>query len=214
MATDNDKIVLSFYESLIRKSDIDILLSNNWLNDQIISFYFEYLEKNIYQHDKHILFISPEVTQCIKIIGENEIKLFLEPLNAKSKLFIFFPLNDNTNDTAGGTHWSLLIYSRPKNTFYYLDSLMTINCSVDYNNFIKHIERDLEIGTPDIKVLNCLQQVNGYDCGIHVLCAVDNIARHIKNTGYVEGYEKLTYDIIQNKRRELLGIIQTMGGKF
>ena len=107
-----DPVVLSYDESLLRKSDVELLHGPYWLNDNIISFYFEYL-KNTFKNAPQMLFVSPEVTQCIKIIPGSQMKVFLDPLDAANKHFIFFALNDNEKpQSGGGTHWSLLLYSR------------------------------------------------------------------------------------------------------
>lgn len=106
--------VLSYNESLLRKSDVDLLKGPHWLNDTIISFYFEYLEIECFKGDKKLIFVSPEVTQCIKISPLRELKIFLDPLvNEKvNPKFIFFALNDNEQtEYSGGSHWSLLAYS-------------------------------------------------------------------------------------------------------
>lgn len=36
-----DEIVLSFHDSLLRKSDLSLLEEGRWLNDRIIGFMFE-----------------------------------------------------------------------------------------------------------------------------------------------------------------------------
>lgn len=41
MAESADQIVLSFYDSLLRRSDVELLQNCGWLNDRIIAFYFE-----------------------------------------------------------------------------------------------------------------------------------------------------------------------------
>ena len=41
----SDKIVLSYYDSLIRESDFSLLDAPQWLNDKVIGFYFELVEK-------------------------------------------------------------------------------------------------------------------------------------------------------------------------
>lgn len=96
-----DPVILSFNESLLRASDVHLLQGPYWLNDQIISFYLEYLEKVVYADEDRFLFVSPEVTQCIKIVSAPEVPIFLEPLRANQRHFIFFPLNDNDLDSAG-----------------------------------------------------------------------------------------------------------------
>ncbi|KAJ8301665.1 hypothetical protein KUTeg_020652 [Tegillarca granosa] len=68
MAEEDDDVVLSFYDSLLRKSDVKLLEDSHWLNDNLIAFCFEYFEREQFNHsaDK-IALISPDVTQYIKL---------------------------------------------------------------------------------------------------------------------------------------------------
>lgn len=59
-------IILNFKDTLLHQSDVELLNGPHWLNDNIITFYFEYLEKAAYKSEKDLLFISPEVVQCLK----------------------------------------------------------------------------------------------------------------------------------------------------
>lgn len=53
-----DKIILSYYDACLYESDYSILKADNsWLNDRIISFYFEYLQRAVYENGK-VLFIG------------------------------------------------------------------------------------------------------------------------------------------------------------
>lgn len=127
-STLDDAVILNYYETLLHKSDRDLIAGPFWLNDTVISFYFEFLEKEQFPHEKDLLFISPEVTQCLKMVSEREVSVFLDPLEVSSKSFIFFAVNDNESaDRAGGSHWSLLVYSRPEKQFFHLDSLPNHN---------------------------------------------------------------------------------------
>ena len=65
--------------------------------------------------------ISPEVTHFIKLRhdeedegdGELPLEIFLEPLKLHEKNFVFLAINDQSDSSsAGGSHWSLLLYSR------------------------------------------------------------------------------------------------------
>ncbi|KAI9330669.1 hypothetical protein DFJ73DRAFT_88381 [Zopfochytrium polystomum] len=51
-------------------------------------------------------------------------------LNLQKSDFVFIPVNDNEQNTAGGSHWSLLIYSRSANCYYYYDSMGRANYEV------------------------------------------------------------------------------------
>lgn len=206
---DMDHIALSFYESLLKDSDVKLLTGPYWLNDQIISFYMEYMEHVTFaaQHQE-LLFVSPEVTQCIKLVEPAEISIFLEPLQANAKSFIFFALNDHGQDSVGGTHWTLLVFSRPENTFYHFDSAFASSCSPSCEQFSQRI--GLVIGCkPGAKMINakCLQQTNNYDCGVHVLCNVENVAGHVSMFGQIDGVPLLKESCVKTKRSQILKII-------
>ena len=205
---END-IVLSFHNSLLRKSDVDLLLGPHWLNDQIISFYLQYLENVTYKDDKSLLFMSPEVTQCLKFVSRDEMSIFFEPLNAEQATFIFFPLNDNEDVSVGGSHWSLIVFSRPEKKFFNFDSASNSNLksSQRFVNAIKSVLNASDAQLINQSRANCLQQANGYDCGIHVLCNIEKIAKHADKFDSVYGVGKLEVTEVEAKRLEIYNLI-------
>ncbi|XP_011191614.1 sentrin-specific protease 8 [Zeugodacus cucurbitae] len=207
-----DPIALSFNDTCLRMSDVQLLQGPHWLNDQILSFYYEYLEKVKYKNNPDLLFVAPEVTQCMKLTDDDELETVLNQLEAPRKQFIFFALNDNESTQAGGTHWSLLVFSRPEKTFFHFDSWGNNN-SLASQQFVHQIKVALNCRQCHIKPIRCLQQANGYDCGIHVICMTDNIADYVNRYECVEGVGPLHQDIISAKRSELLKLIQSLGGK-
>lgn len=214
MSNKKKLVVLNFHESLLRQSDVNLLMGPYWLNDQIISFYFEYLERIIFKNENRLLFISPEVTQCIKIVPETEINIFLDPLQANEKLFIFFALNNNDEaDSVGGTHWSLLVFSRPEKKFFHYDSMNSFNLE-NCKHLVKVLKTALNCVEADFENVKCLQQNNGYDCGIHVICNVDVISNHVVKHLKVNGAHQVKNQVIRFKREEILDVIRDLGGQF
>lgn len=209
MSKHNDETVLSFHETLLRQSDVALLQGPHWLNDHIISFYLEYLDMVVFESNSDMLFISPEVTQCLKIVSEEEINIFLEPLDAVNKSFIFFPINNNERDQAGGSHWSLLVFSRSEKSFYHFDSMNPSN-ERQCERFIRRIKSYLNIATVSLRAAHCLQQTNGYDCGIHVLCNAENIAQHIVSKNKVDGVSQLSNTLVVRKRADIVDIIKDL----
>ena len=165
-----DRVVLSYHDCLIYESDIKLLEGRNWLNDSLISFWFEYLSYEIFRGNSRLLFISPELTQLIKMGDPNELPLFLDPLNAKHKDHIFLPVNDNSSLVAsGGSHWSLLIYSKYDNKWYHYDSQRGSNyrdARCLSNRINNYLDRDNPATLVDAM---CTQQDNSYDCGAFVM---------------------------------------------
>ncbi|XP_046969235.1 sentrin-specific protease 8 [Vanessa cardui] len=204
-------VVLSFHEILLHESDVELLGGPHWLNDTVISFYFEYLEKVLFKNANEILFVSPEVTQCIKMVQASEISIFLEPLDIDTKKFVFFALNDNNSpDKAGGSHWSLLVFSKTENCFYHFDSSSGSNHDVAWD-FASHLMSYWKKGgTINFVDKECLQQNNGYDCGVHVICNTERLATHAQNHQEINSCE-MSVKINPNiKRKEILGIIHNL----
>ena len=44
---ESEEIVLTYKSATLRKKDISFLNDGNWLNDQVINFYYEYLASNL-----------------------------------------------------------------------------------------------------------------------------------------------------------------------
>ncbi|PWA18842.1 hypothetical protein CCH79_00004864 [Gambusia affinis] len=86
-----DPVVLSYQDSLLRRSDVSLLEGPYWLNDQVIGFAFEYFANERFRVlGDAAIFISPEVTQFIKCAScPDELALFLEPLDLPSRRWVF-----------------------------------------------------------------------------------------------------------------------------
>lgn len=172
-----DRVILSYHDSLIHESDLRLLEGRNWLNDSLISFWFEHLQHDIFLGRPRLLFVSPEVTQLIKMGDAKELPIFLDPLGARYKDYIFLPVNDHSSLIAsGGSHWSLLVYSRSNNKWYHFDSQRGANyrdarCLVDRIN--GYLSRDVSAVLTDAQ---CTQQDNSYDCGAFVMIYAERAA--------------------------------------
>lgn len=209
----DNPIVLSFHESLLRMSDVELLRGPHWLNDTIISFFFEYLERMKFPKNNRLLFVSPEVTQCIKVMSDDEVDVFLNPLDAKRKDFIFFALNDNEmTDHSGGSHWSLLVLSRREQLTYHYDSSRGSN--QDQAAYLsKKLLKYLGLQSYSSYVEgSCLQQKNGYDCGIHVLCNAELLADFALKFDKINGCPLIQngYDYIDTSRSRLLNLVYSL----
>lgn len=196
---------------------VEILRGPRWLNDQLIAFYFQYLESEAYRSFSHdFLFVSPQVTQLLKMIDSRieDARDLLDPLHPYTKKFIFFPVNDNDRDREGGTHWSLLVFSKPENTFYTFDSANNQN-NYATTKIVEVLRRVLNCQLAFSIYYPSTQQSNYHDCGIFVICNVENIIKHIlRGTGVVRDVAVLDRDVVSRKRRELLDLIQALGGRI
>ncbi|KAL5276537.1 SENP8 family protein [Megaselia abdita] len=158
-----------------------------------------------------MLFISPEVTQLMKLMHGQDLHELLKEIRVFDKHFVFFALNNNETTKAGGSHWSLLVLSRPESTFYHYDSSNKSNL---YNceQFVRGMKAALKTADFKIRSPKCLQQNNCYDCGIHVLSMADKIGEFVNHIETVDGFEGIDVEEVSNKRQEILAIISSLGG--
>lgn len=217
MANKNpNEIVLSYQDCLLRNSDVNLLKGPHWLNDTIIGFYFEYLDDHLNTVDeKNILYISPELTQLLKMTDPSQYDNFLEPIGAHTSKFIFFPLNNmSRKDAAGGTHWSLVVYSKPEETCFHFDSCNGYNGSVaiDFStNFMLYMNCK---SNKKLVEVNCPQQDNAYDCGLYVLCFTDILSHYaLENNKISDSKLDMTNVAVKSKRKELLSLIDALKEK-
>ncbi|EDW10602.2 sentrin-specific protease 8 [Drosophila mojavensis] len=206
-----DPISLSFHDSCLRMSDVQLLHGPRWLNDQILSFYYEYLSHVKYKDNNDLYFIAPEVTQCMKYMDDSELEMLLDKNNAAYKLFIFFALNDNGATEEGGSHWSLLVMSQPEKTFFHFDSFGNSNTATSVK-LMNRVKDFLGMRLAKFCPMRCLQQANGYDCGIHVICMTDHIADYVSRFEMINGLPGLHIETVKAKRAELLKLILSLGG--
>src|SRR2546422_10825836 len=67
MTCSQDKLVLSFFDVVLRESDLRLLEDPiEWINDNIISFFFEVMHRQVLKSDPRVLLVTPQVTQLVK----------------------------------------------------------------------------------------------------------------------------------------------------
>lgn len=154
------------------------------------------------------------MTQGIKMVSDpNEVNaIFLSHLSPESRSYIIFAVNDNSSSDAGGSHWSLCVYSKPDNTFFHFDSYSGSNNS-SCSKLVKILKECLGCKSAVIKNVECLQQNNSYDCGIYVLCHTDIVCQAIEKRCEITSIKKLQPKKVQVKRHEVIQIIQNLGGE-
>ncbi len=112
---DHDKMLLTYHDCTLYQSDFDILTSEReWLNDNIISFWFEYLTNDEFCDCRDsIAFMDPSMMFMVAHSEEVEdLKECLQPLDLDHKQLIMMPINDHRSiRTVGGSHWCELLIS-------------------------------------------------------------------------------------------------------
>lgn len=162
-----------------------------------------------FEYSKQFAFISPQVTQLLKMSSNEDCRVFLDPLRPYDKNVVFFTVNDNNSPRAGGMHWSLLVYSRVEEKFFSFDSSKNIN-RLATQKIVQVLQIGMQCPEAHLELVNCSQQVNSYDCGIHVLANIENIANHFLNEGTIRNVPALRMSAVVNKRQELLALIEEL----
>ncbi|XP_064458014.1 sentrin-specific protease 8-like [Ornithodoros turicata] len=177
MASFGEKI-LSYHDVLLRESDVELLDGPYWLNDAIITFWMQFMEHELYQqHSPSVAFVTPDVVHFVKSSSGSDLAEELKSLELQKKDVVLLPVNDCAClDSPGGCHWSLLVYSRKDGKFAHYDSSKGTN--------LEHAQRVAKALLPvlnaeviDLVEVQCPQQKNSYDCGVHVIYNLDRVCQ-------------------------------------
>ncbi|KAI9026676.1 hypothetical protein CLU79DRAFT_742885, partial [Phycomyces nitens] len=170
--------LLQFHDVLVRMDDYRTLDEEQWLNDTILEFHMEYLERTSVQPKTSIKLLRPAIVQLITHTQDpREIISALPPdLNQQSAIFI--PVNDGRPSAANsGSHWSLLVFLRPSCAFYYYDSMRYSNIQ---EARLTARQMSLLLGLtkkPEFIPTSTPQQKNGADCGVYVIGIIDHLTK-------------------------------------
>lgn len=211
----DNQVVLSYYDCLLRQSDVNLLKGHCWLNDAVIGFYFEYLERSSeLSTSKDIKFASPELTQLLKIMEPADYSAILDNLITESTDYVLFPLNNCKKlDEVGGSHWSLLVYSRDENICAHYDSSGSFNQSIA-TSFAQKIMKYLGKKSFNFKEIQCPQQNNSYDCGIFVVANAEIILRHLElNSEVLKCNLEVVKSLVITTRLKILQLIDKLSSK-
>ncbi|ERF69839.1 hypothetical protein EPUS_09055 [Endocarpon pusillum Z07020] len=153
----------------VTKEDVDTL-KYDWLTDNIIAFWEEYLEHAFLTSYKHANIVLLRPSMAMMLMQTPDPRTIKEALpNFTNTTHIFLPINDSNNPeiAEGGSHWSLLLISAVDGVAFHYDSLPPGN------------QRDAQFAARKMSVLLGKQlqfiplddsplQENGSDCGVFV----------------------------------------------
>ena len=171
-----DEAYLSYHDVRLTYEDVQTI-KNDWLTDNAIAFWEEYLEREkLTQYPKaHIVLLRPSMSF---LLGKTQ-----DPLTLRSALpdftkttHIFLPINDCQSVTIaeGGSHWSLLLVSIIDGVAFHYDSLSPSNfhdakmCTIKFQQLLG---RPLQF----VNLHDAPQQDNGMDCGVFVCLLMQHL---------------------------------------
>ncbi|TQV90396.1 cmp-sialic acid transporter [Cordyceps javanica] len=165
----SDKPYLSYYDASLTVGDVRSL-KNDWLTDNVITFWQEYLERETLPRYPQARICLLRPSMAFLLMRANDLRHANGSLPDLTKVtHIFLPINDNRNvaDAEGGSHWSLLLVSVHDGLAFHYDSLGSANFDegkLATRKLSQLLRRELRF----INLDDSPQQENGSDCGVFV----------------------------------------------
>lgn len=171
-----DDAYLSYYDVRLTREDMDSI-KNDWLTDNAIAFWEEYLEREkLTAYSKaNIVLLRPSMSFMLQKTPD--------PLSLKSALpdfekttHVFLPINDcrSVDIAEGGSHWSLLLVSIIDGVAFHYDSLSPSNFN-DAKLVAYKISQLLGKPLRFINLEDAPQQDNSMDCGVYVCLLMQHL---------------------------------------
>lgn len=202
---------LKYYDVTLTSEDMRCL-ECDWLTDNNIAFWEEYLEREILVRypQARITLLRPSLTMILLHVKERAAMP-----NVGKASHIFLPINNNErlNEAEGGTHWSLLLISALDGVAFHYDSLTGMNDD-HARRATRRMEEILERPLRFVSLGDSPQQSNSIDCGVFVCL----IMRHllVKRLLSAHAREKVSMSMggkmvdSNGGRKEMLRIIDNL----
>lgn len=145
-------------------------LKNDWLTDNVISFWEEYLEREYLSKYEHSNIVLLRPSMSFMLLQTPDPRTLRDALpNFSKTTHIFLPINDcrNVTEAEGGTHWSLLLVSLVDHIAFHYDSLPPGNRMEAYTVTMKLVTL-LNCPIRFVALEDSPQQENSSDCGVFV----------------------------------------------
>jgi len=193
----------------LRVDETYCLEGHEWLHDNLIQFYLEYLRRVKFAERKDdIEIVGPAVTQLVKMVDDPDI---LKALNLLEKMLVLIPLNDAKLANDEGTHWSLIVMTPNKEnvSFYHLDSMGDMNKDAAMR-IVQRFCRSLNVCKPYLWHYDKKHQENAFDCGLFVMCNAEKAMQHFLSHTGKEGFQPATQADIVGMRGRVLKMIKAV----
>lgn len=160
---------LSYYDVRLTREDISVL-KNDWLTDNVIAFWEEYLEREYLINFKHSHIVLLRPTMSFMLMQTPDPRTIKDALPDFTDIsHIFLPINDNHSVTVaeGGTHWSLLLVSIVDGVAFHYDSMPPGN-QYEAHHVTQKLSKLINKPLRFIHLQDSPQQDNSSDCGVFV----------------------------------------------
>ncbi len=203
-----DKKLAVLGDVSVRVNETYCLEEREWLHDNLIEFYLEYLRHIKHRsHKESIEIVGPTVTQCIKMTDcPKTVREMIEPLKLHQKKLVLIPVNNANRADAEGSHWSLMVMIPSNGHFYHMDTLdMNKECA---KTLAIKLCSQLEFQDPKFEHFIGTRQDNAVDCGLYVMVNADKAISHFSERPSREGFLPAEKTDISDMRPAILNVIK------
>lgn len=207
--------ILSYHDVIVNQEAVDTLLPNEWLNDVIISFYFQHLQSEVFEEHSEIYFVQPPIALAMKVL--EDITAVAADIDFEKKSVILFPLTDSDSENSS-THWYLLVYFTKENRFEYYDSdykpdsLQAHGIKEFCERILLH--RNANSSASNIISARCAKQVGTYDCGVHLCYNAENVVQNFVQNKSKQQIPFPSTEDIANMREGLRSTIHNLASSI
>lgn len=171
-----NEMVQTKYNSEIKRSDIETLQGLNWLNDEIINFYFNMLQE---RSPKAIYTFNTFFYSKLKESGHKALRRWTKKVDIFSFKLILIPIHL-------GMHWTLASIDMPNKQINYYDSMNgnnqeCLNLLLTYltDEILDKKKEHLDVENWRTTIVKKIpQQMNGSDCGMFTCKYADYLSRN------------------------------------
>nr|OQO26941.1 hypothetical protein B0A51_04189 [Rachicladosporium sp. CCFEE 5018] len=171
-----DEAYLSYHDVRLTHEDVNTI-KNDWLTDNAIAFWEEYLEhEKLRDYPKaNIVLLRPSMAFLLMNTKDPlELKTALPDFTKTTHIFL--PVNDcrDVTHAEGSSHWSLLLVSVLDGIAFHYDSLTPSNLSeakLSTHRISQLLGRPLKF----INLDDSPQQENSSDCGVFVCLVMQHL---------------------------------------
>ena len=204
----NTGTIIDAHNISISKKDLDTLQKSQWLNDEVINFYFKMIMARSKENDNWPNVHAFNTFFCKSFSTYEKVRHWTRKFDLFFFDLIFVPIH---YDHPRNEHWALAVINLMKKPgVYYYDSLGRENPKFlkDLLNYLEleHMDKKKKtFDTSDFKLENVKDipnQSNGCDCGMFVLKYAEYLSRNAsitftqKDISYFR--QTMVFEIIKN----------------
>ncbi|KAF2861101.1 cysteine proteinase [Piedraia hortae CBS 480.64] len=171
-----DDAYLSYYDVRLTRDDVDAI-RGDWLTDNAIAFWQEYLERERLKAYPNANIVLLRPSMCYMLMCTEDPRSLKSALPDFSKAsHIFLPVNDSRNPAIAeaGSHWSLLLVSVIDGCAFHYDSMTPANRQ-EAKLVTRKLSQLLGISFRFYDLTDTPQQENGMDCGMYVCLIMSHL---------------------------------------